>query len=115
ALFTPHGEMFARSLLGEAHLVLGRPARAAAMLERALELAEHWEARLEEQRMLGDTTATVKGGGDGLHAVARLAEALAELGRPLDAASAIELAQARALRAALGEEAPDTSDVAAWA
>ena len=115
AYFTPHGEMFARSLLGEAHLVLGRPARAAEMLERALELAEHWEARLEEQRLLGDATATVMGEWVGLHAVARLAEALAELGRPLDAAAAIERAQSRALRAALGEDAPDASDVAAWA
>lgn len=115
AFFSPHGEMFARSLLGEARLLLGLPAAAARELERALQLAEHWEARLEEQRLLGDATATVMGEWVGLHAVARLAEAYALLERPLDAAAAIERAQSRSLRAALGEGDPAPADLVAWA
>ncbi len=115
AHFSPHGEMFARSLLGEAQLRLARPERALRELEHALELAEHWETRLVEQRLLGDATATVMGEWVGLQAVAHLAEALAALGRPLEAATAIARAQGRALRRTLGEGEPTPADLAAWA
>lgn len=115
ARFSPHGEMFARSLLGEAQLRLARPERALRELEHALALAEHWETRLVEQRLLGDATATVMGEWVGLQAVAHLVEALAALGRPLEAATAIARAQGRALRRTLGEGEPAAADLAAWA
>lgn len=123
---TPRGRSFAAALVGEAHLVEGRPAEALRYLSRARELAETREARLVEESPLATSGATVIGEWLGLHAVALEARALAELGRELEAAVLIERAHGDRWRASArgdriggdgdaGEGALDARDLRAWA
>jgi hypothetical protein len=109
------GEGRARALLGEAWLAQGDPERAVAELERALALAYEREAAAAlAPAGLEAIGGSVVGERLGLHAVALLAAAYTDLGRPLDAALAIESAQSRSLRRP-SERTLAPQDLAAWA
>lgn len=118
---TPRGQSFAAALVGEAHLLEGRPTEALHYLGRARALAESREARLVEESPLATSGATVIGEWLGLHAVALEARALAELGRELEAALLIERAHGDRWRgAARGDRlradgSLGVDDLRAWA
>lgn len=93
--FGPRNRAWAHHLLGEAALGLGDLAGAQRELEFALEIAERWEGRLAGAFDQG--ARGVLGEWIGLHTVAQLAWVRAQLGRPLQAARAIESYQSRSL------------------
>lgn len=114
------GRQEAAVLVGEAHLVEGRPLDALDSLGEARELAESWEARLEAELELSATSASVLGERLGLHAIVLEARALIDLGRPLEAALLIERAQSWRWRGdddPSGARATELSlpDLRAWA
>jgi CHAT domain-containing protein len=112
--FSRRGRRFARTLLGEALLESGQPGAALAALRSARRISEGWEARLSGQYSLEAGTASVIGEWQGLHTSALEARALTALGRELEAALAIERAQAEFfLRGA--EEPLSIDDLLAWA
>ena len=120
--FSPRGRSLAAALVGEAHLLEGRPSDALHYLELARTLAESQEARLAEESPRETTGATVIGEWLGLHAVALEARALAALERPLDAAVLIERAHgwrwsgsARSDRLGAANGSLDAADLVAWA
>ena len=112
--FTSQGRVDALALLGEALLLQHQPDLALEALIDARELAEGWEARLERQRPLAATGATVFGEWFGLHAVSLEARALNELDRPREAALAIERAHSSEWRERSGLVLT-TQDLEAWA
>jgi CHAT domain-containing protein len=117
---SPRGRSRAAALVGEAHLLEGRPAEALEALIEARRIAESWEARLEEQAQLATTSVSVMGEWLGLHSVVLEARALLQLDRPLEAALLVERAhtlhwrtgQRDARRAA---EPLTEADLRAWA
>jgi hypothetical protein len=98
--FSLRTQQAALALRGEAWLALDEPALALAELTAAGDIARTWERRLERQRALEDTSATIFGEWSGLHTQALEARALGALGRGTDAALAIESAQSHAWRGA---------------
>ncbi|MED6333949.1 MAG: CHAT domain-containing protein [Planctomycetota bacterium] len=107
-----HERMVASSLRGEALLLDGRCAEALTSLRAALTEADRWEARLADQRVLKGTASSVFGERLGLHTVVLAARALAQLGRPLEAAALGEQYQSRGSR---DRRAVTAADLAAWA
>ncbi|MFN0242137.1 MAG: CHAT domain-containing protein [Planctomycetota bacterium] len=105
-------------LRGEAYWKLGRPEAAVKPLVRALELGTQMQ-RDHESASEG-ALPNVLGEQVGVHTVALLAAAHADLGEDLEAARAIEAYQSLSLRGLLfGGDAPDrtgivTDDVRAW-
>ena len=95
---TPQQRVIAQSILGEALLRSGMVDAAAEELEVALELCEQWVGMVADERTPDDGPLGVIGEWMGLHTIALLAEAYAELGRDLDAARLIEDCQSRSLR-----------------
>ncbi len=114
AHFTPRARQFAHALRGKAQLELGRPVLALEELASARVIAETWEARLEEQRALEGTGATIFGEWLGLDVASIEARALAAAGRELEAALAIERAQSRRWRE-LPADAVALSNLLQWA
>lgn len=115
--FSPLGQQQARALRGEAFFIERDFERAAAELTLALELAEAFEldglpAPEGERDTAQGAAGSVIGERLGLHTVALLAAAFAELDRPLEALRVIEHSQARSLRRRR-DVAHD--DLAAWA
>jgi len=110
------GRSRAAVLVGEAHLVEGRPRAALEALERARDIADGWEARLEEQLELETTSASIMGEWLGLHAVVLEARALIDLDRAFEAALVIETAHGARWRGdgARGERL-EADDLRAWA
>lgn len=103
-------------LIGEAHLLEGRPARTLEVLSRARELAEGWESRVDRELDLGTESASVLGEWLGLHAISVEARALLELDRPLEAAVLIERSHGLHWRDRRGGSATlDAQDLLAWA
>jgi hypothetical protein len=114
--FGERGLSRAQVLIGEAHLMEGRAQAALDALAYAREIADRWEARLEEQSSLETTSATVMGEWLGLHSVVLEARALFALQRPLDAALLIERAHSAHWRTeTLGAETLGALDLRAWA
>ncbi len=101
-------------LRGAAWLASGRPDQALTELREAGRLAESWEARLEAQGSLDETSATILGEWSGLHTAALEARALAENGEALAAAVAIERAQSRRWRGGSPGPAAE-AELRAWA
>ncbi|MDF1839555.1 MAG: CHAT domain-containing protein [Planctomycetota bacterium] len=104
--WSAQGRVQAWTLLGDLLMAQGQPRRALAPLRRALREAQGWEAR-----RLGP--GSVSGEWLGLHAVVLAAQAAAENGDPVLAATLLEENQARDLRRArndsLGGAAPQSA------
>jgi CHAT domain-containing protein len=120
ANLSAHGRQEAAVLVGEAHLIEGRPAAALDFMRQARTIAESWESRLEAELHLSATSASVLGERLGLHAIVLEARALLELGRPLEAALVVERAHSQRWRNGAGpagtpREELTTSDLLAWA
>lgn len=101
-------------LRGAAWLATGRPDQALTELREASRLAESWEARLEAQGSLDESTATILGEWSGLHTAALEARALAEQGEALSAAVVIERVQSRRWRGRTDPVAA-AAELRAWA
>ncbi len=91
--FPSQARVMGHALLGEAFLAHHQPDAAARELGAALGLA-----RAQRRRFSGYEDENTIGEWIGLHAVALMAQAQAELGRPLEAATLLESAQSNRLR-----------------
>lgn len=109
-----HGRKYVRVLVGEALHQLGDDHSALVVLENARRIGESWEGRLAGQYALEAGTATVMGEWLGLHLTALEARVLARVGSELEAALAIERAQAEHYRRR-GERSFDLEGLLAWA